>query len=333
MSLKILDTTLRDGSNAINYDFDADLTKELLVSLEESGIRLIEMGHGMGLGAHENSGKPAALSDKMYMDIAADTLKNAKFGFLITSKYGSTEDIQLAAEKGAGFIRIGANITEVNGIEEMIKFSVEQDLYVMIALMKAYALSPEEEYLTILKKLEKWGADLVTLMDSAGHMIPKDVEQYIVKGKVHTDLELGFHAHNNLQLAIANTITAIKSGADSVDVSLGGLGRSSGNAPSEIIAVLAKRYGWDVSLDEKKMLKDREEYIYPLIKDINRFSSDAITFGRAGFHSSYSGLIKEVSEKYPELDYKDVIIKVSEHEKVNLTKELIEKIIKKELLN
>ena len=65
-------------------------------------------------------------------------------------------------------------------------------------------------YANILKKLEKWGVNIITLMDSAGTMLPEDVQKYINFGKLHSEVKLGFHAHNNLQLGIANVITAIK---------------------------------------------------------------------------------------------------------------------------
>ncbi len=332
MSLQILDTTLRDGSNAINFKFGRDLTRNILRGLEEAGVELIEMGHGLGLGAHINSGKPASLSDEEYMSIAAESLKKSKFGFLVAKKFGGKKDIELAASRGAGFIRIASNITEVDQVEEMVKYAKDQGLFVLIALMKSYALKPGAEYIEVLQKLDKWGADLATLMDSAGYMTPEDVSEYIVKGKVNTNIKIGFHAHNNLQLAIANTLSAIKSGADSVDASIGGLGRSSGNAPIEILAVLAKRYGWNIDIDFKKLSDMQEQYIYPLIKEENRFSSEAITFGTAGFHSSFFNLIKDVNKKYPQLDYRDIILAVSIREKVNLTEDLIEEVIKKDLL-
>jgi len=329
MALKILDTTLRDGSNAINFQFNRKLTQKILSGLEKSGIEWIEMGHGIGLGATKKCGKPAPLSDEEYMDLAKSTLKKANFGFIILKKFGEKKDIKLAAERGAKFIRIGSNITEVNQIEDYIKYAKEQGLIVFIALMKTYAVTSMKEYVEILQKLEKWGADIVTLMDSAGTMTPEEVKKYINQGKMNINISLGFHAHNNLQLAIANTVTAIKAGADYVDVSVGGLGRSAGNAPTEILAILLEKYGWGKPLDYKVLSNLNDNYIFPLIKGQNRFSSEALTFGFAGFHSSFFPLILKVCKKYPSIDYRDVVLAVSAEEKVNVTEELIDKMIKK----
>jgi len=328
MTIKILDTTLRDGSNAINFQFDRELTQKILSDLEKGGIEWIEMGHGLGLGATNKCGKPAPLSDEEYMDLAKSTLKKANFGFIILKKFGEKKDIKLAAERGARFIRIGSNITEVNQIEDYIKYAKEQGLIVFIALMKAYAVTSMKEYVEILQKLEKWGVDIVTLMDSAGTMIPEEVKKYINHGKMNINISLGFHAHNNLQLAIGNTITAIKAGADYVDVSVGGLGRSAGNAPTEILAILLEKYGWGKPLDYKVLSDLNDNYIFPLIKGQNRFSSEALTFGFAGFHSSFFPIVQKVVREYPSVDYRDLVIKLNIEEKVNVTEELVRRITK-----
>jgi len=328
MTIKILDSTLRDGSNAINFQFGRELTRNILSGLEKGGIEWIEMGHGLGLGATKKCGKPAPLTDAEYMDLAKSTLKKANFGFIILKKFGEKKDIKLAAERGAKFIRIGSNITEVNQIEDYIKYAKEQGLIVFIALMKAYAVTSMKEYVKILQKLEKWGADIITLMDSAGTMLPEEIIKYINQGKKNVNISLGFHAHNNLQLAIANTITAIKAGADEVDVSIGGLGRSAGNAPTEILAILLEKYGWGKPLDYKVLSDLNDNYIFPLIKGQNRFSSVALTFGYAGFHSSFFPIVQKVVREYPSVDYRDLVIKLSIEEKVNVTEELVRRITK-----
>ena len=329
MSIKILDNTLRDGSNAINYQFDRKLTQVVLKHLEEAGIEWIEMGHGSGLGASRKSEEvPAKLSDEEYIEVAQETLKNAKFGFLFEKGIGTEEDIKKAAQHGVDFIRVAANITEIDKMENYIKYAKDQGLIVLVALMKAYAIPPEKEYFRILQKLYDWGVTWATLMDSAGTMIPTMVQEYIIKGRMYSDLLLGFHAHNNLQLGIANTIAAIQAGATSVDACVGGLGRSAGNAPTEILALVMQKYNWGKHLNYKILSDLNDQHIYPLIRGENRFSSKAITFGYAGFHSGFFPLIKKVVKKYPSIDYRDLIIALSEKEKVNVTEELIEKIAK-----
>jgi len=75
--------------------------------------------------------------------------------------------------------------------------------------MKVYAVTSMKEYVKILQKLEKWGADIITLMDSAGTMLPEEVKKYINQGKMNVNISLGFHAHNNLQLELKNNTLKI----------------------------------------------------------------------------------------------------------------------------
>jgi len=165
MAFKIIDCTLRDGGNAINFKFKKDLTKNILIGLEKAGVRWIDMGHGFGLGASKKCGKPASLSDEEYMELAKSCLKKAKFGFFFLTKFGEKKDIKLASKKGVNFLRIGSNITEVDQIEEFIKYAKEQGLIVNVCLMKAYAANIKD-YIKVLEKLKKWEVNLITLMDS-----------------------------------------------------------------------------------------------------------------------------------------------------------------------
>jgi len=332
VALRIIDCTLRDGSHAINYQFGRKLTQNILLGLEKAGIKWIEMGHGKGLSASKKCGKPASLSDEEYIDLAKGCLKKANFGFIFLKEFGEKKDIKLAAKKGVNFIRIGSNITEVDQIKDYIKFAKGQSLIVFIALMKAYVVTDMKRYISILQKLNRWGADLVTLMDSAGTMLPQDVKKYINQGKINVGIPLGFHAHNNLQLGIANVITAIESGADEIDVSVGGLGRSAGNAPTEILAILLEKLGWGKLLDYKILSDLNDKYIFPLIKEKNRFSSEELTFGFAGFHSGFYPIIENIIQNNPSIDYRDLIIAVSKIEKVKVNKKLVEEIAN-DLLN
>lgn len=325
MSIKVIDCTLRDGSHSIDYKFDSVLTRKILVGLEKAGIKWIEMGHGRGLGASKRSNKPASLTDEEYISLAKDCLKEAKFGFLCQKKFATKDDIKMASEKGLDFIRVATNITEADKVEDFIKFAKEQGLIVFIALMKVHTIPNMSEYIDILEKLQIWGADLATLMDSTGTLLPEDVQRYINFAKTNVKLEIGFHAHNNLQLGISNVISAIKAGVDAVDVSIGGLGRSAGNAPTEILALMMKKYGWADWLDYKILSELNDQIIFPLIKGENRFSSKAITFGFAGFHSNFFPLIEKINKKYPQIDYRDIILEVSKIEQTNLTEEIVEK--------
>ncbi len=146
-------------------------------------------------------------------------------------------------------------------------------------------------------------------------------------GKTNIETSLGFYSHNNLQLAVTNVISAIESGADAIYVSVGGLGRSAGNAPTEILVIFLEKYGWGKLLDYKILSDLSDKYIFPLIKEENRFSSKTLTFGFAGFHSSFFLLIQKGCKKHPSIDYRDVVLAVNAKEKINVTEGLVNEVI------
>jgi len=324
VTLKIIDCTLREGSNAINFQFGRELTKNILKGLEGAGVKWIEMGHGYGLGASSKCNYPSPLTDEEYMDLAKDCLQVAKYGFHFNLKYSKKNDIKISARKGVHFLRIGAEINKLNEIREYINFAKENELLVFISLRKIYTVSSFKEYVKVLKKLDDWGADLIILLDSAGYMLPEDVKKFINLGKIEIKTPLGFHAHNNLQLGIANTIIAIQSGADSVDACVGGLGRSSGNVPIEILSIILEKYNWGLSLDYKKLSDLNDKYIFPLIKKENRFSSKNLLCGLTGFHSGNFSLIVEAIKKHPYIDYRDLVIAITKKEKIRISESIIE---------
>ena len=83
--------------------------------------------------------------------------------------------------------------------------------------------------------MESYGADCVYVVDSAGALVQEVLEKGFLHLKEALSIEVGFHAHNNLGLAIGNTITALEAGADQIDGTLRGLGAGAGNAPTEVL--------------------------------------------------------------------------------------------------
>ncbi len=323
MEFKVFDCTIRDGSNAVDFNFSEETFRAIISALDKSGVGYIDLGHGLGLGARDKCGKPGILSEQEYLDIAKEEIKKAKYGMFFLAKFGDKKHIDMLADNGCNFIRIGSNITEVDEVEQYVRHAKERGLYVNICLMKGYAVDIDD-YIEIVKKVDSWKLDLITVMDSAGTMMPYEVRQRIVQGTLNTrNAEMGFHAHNNLQMGVANILTAVESGATSIDVSVGGLGRSSGNAPTEIVALVLKRYGYNVNLDYKILSDLNDNTIYPLLKGVNRFSSEELTFGYSGFHSGFYPLVKKVMENYKHIDVRDLIIAMSEKEKVAVDEQLI----------
>lgn len=321
--INILETTLRDGSYAIDFQFTASDTAIIAAELERAGFNLIEIGHGVGLHASESGKGVAVETDETYLRAAAEVLTKAKFGMFCIPGIARLEDIDMAAEYGMGFIRVGTNVTEMERSEEYIARAKKHDMYVSANFMKSYTMEPAK-FAEKAKLTQKFGSDILCIVDSAGGMLTSDLVSYFHAVQDVCDIPLAFHGHNNLGLAVAHTLHAIELGAVVVDSSLQGMGRSAGNAPTEILVVALIRTGIDLGIDPITVMDIGEKYIRPLIRRRGLGSLDIIA-GYSQFHSSYMSIIRQYSSKY-RIDPRKLIMGVCKFDKVNAPRELVERV-------
>ncbi len=294
--MQILETTLRDGSYAVNFQFTAQDTAVIGAALEAVGFGLIEIGHGVGLRASKKNCGEAADTDEAYLRAASESLKKAKFGMFCIPGVAELEDIDMAADHRMGFIRVGTDVTEVDRSIPFIARAKKHGMMVCANFMKSYALDPAAVAQKV-KLSASYGADVVYLVDSAGGMLPNQVEEYLRAARDASDVPLGFHGHDNLGLAVANSLKAIECGAEIVDSSLQGLGRSAGNAPTELLLGALKVAGTDVGIDPIAVMDLGEKHIRPLIRRHGLSSIDIVS-GIAQFHSSYMGVVQKAASKF-----------------------------------
>lgn len=321
--IKLLDTTLRDGSYATNFSFTADDTAIICQELEKSGIELIEIGHGLGINASSSGYGKTPATDEEYMTAAKNTLKKSKYGMFCIPGIARLEDLDIALKHEMNFIRIGTDVTKIPESEYFIKKAKDNGMYVAANYMKSYAMSPEKFAENVLLS-EKYGADIVYIVDSAGGMFHDDILNYFKAIRKVSNIPIGFHAHDNLGLATSNSIFAAENGIELVDCSLQGLGRSSGNACTETLVMAFKKKGFDTGIDFKKIFDLGQIHIRPLLKNNGRMPLDIVA-GYADFHSSYMPHIMECSNKY-NVDPISLIIEITKIDKVDLDKEKLEEI-------
>lgn len=323
---RILDCTLRDGSYVINFQFTADDTRNILFSLETAGFDLIELGHGMGLGASEKGKGVAAETDETYLRIAAETLTKAQWGMFCIPGIAKLDHVHLAAEYGMNFIRVGTNIEQYKEAKPFVELAKNKGMVICANFMKSYACCPAD-FAKYAVEAEKFGADFIYLVDSAGGMLPREIASYVdaVKSK-SSSLRLGFHGHNNIGLGVANSLQATELGVELIDTSLQGFGRGGGNVPSEQFLCALMRSGVDMGIDPIAVMDVAEKYILPLIRSVGLSSIDIIS-GLALFHSSYMELIEKYAKTY-RIDPRRLIVAVCEKDKVNAPIELVEQLAK-----
>lgn len=324
-NIKILDCTLRDGSYAINFQFTARDTMNICRGLERSGIDLIEVGHGLGIGASSPKNGIAFESDLEYISSARSVVSSAKIGAFYIPGIGSIDQLNDARNAGLNFIRIGVNVNDILSAINHIEAALSYDIDVHLNLMKSYALYPDE-LLEALSPLEQLGLSSVYIVDSAGCMLPRQVSKYI-SALNDNGWAAGFHGHNNLDLANANCLAALEAGAKYVDSSLCGMGRSAGNAQTEVISWLIKQEGYMINIDQFNLFDLIEETIKPLMIYPQGKSAIEIITGMSRFHSSYLPRFKKATNKYDVNIYR-LIQNVSSIDCIDPSEELILSIAK-----
>lgn len=293
-NIKIMDVTLRDGSYVNNFQFSCAEQKMITSSLEKLGISYIEIGHGMGLGASSPKNGIALHTDEEYLKSAQKSLTKAKYGMFCIPGIATLKDIDMAAEYGIGFLRIGINVDEVKATKPYIERAKKLGIHVMTNYMKSYAVSPSY-FAEQVKYSIDYGADTVYLVDSAGSMMPEQIESYYEEIRKYTDISLGFHGHDNLGLALWNSFKAAELGFEYIDCSLQGMGRSSGNTSTELFAICAKKRGYDIDIDILKLLEISKKYVYSMNPKMNPID---IMCGVTGFHTSYLQAIHQMAGRY-----------------------------------
>lgn len=320
---RLLDTTLRDGSYAINFQFTARDTAAIATQLEACGFDLIEIGHGIGLGASEAGHGRAAESDEAYMEAVSGTLKKAQWGMFCIPGVAKVEHIDDAARRGMKFLRVGTDVADVAKSQPFIERARTHGMFVCSNFMKSYAVTPQE-FANAAKMSQCFGSEMVYIVDSAGGMMTDDVEKYFKATRETTDVGIGFHGHDNLGLGVANAVKAAQLGAEIIDVSLQGMGRSAGNTPTELFIPVMERLGFKMGYDPLRIMDIGEKYIKPLLPKDGLNSLDIIC-GYAQFHSSYMGVIREYSSKF-NVDPRKLIVALCEKDRVTAPRPLVDQL-------
>ena len=286
-NIKLFDATLRDGSHAIEHQFTAKTIENYCQAIDGVGMHTVLVGHGNGLGASSLQVGLSLLPEREILSIARKNLSKTKLGIYMIPGFETIRDNLIPAiEEGVEVFKIGCNCTEANITRQHIEFLKEQGKEVYGVLMM-YHLASAERILEESMKMESYGADGVILMDSAGASTPEMVKEYITLMTSNLKGEVGFHAHNNLGIAVANAYTAILNGATIVDGTVRGFGAGAGNCQLDAFVALMKREGYDLGVDFYKMLDVSENIVKHFIEEDNGLSALNLVNGVAGVCSAF----------------------------------------------
>tara|TARA_Y100000741_G_scaffold346939_1_gene313772 strand:+ start:297 stop:1307 length:1011 start_codon:yes stop_codon:yes gene_type:complete len=324
----ISDATLRDGNHAIRHQINKNQIEMYCKASEKAGTDIVEVGHGNGIGASSIQVGLSNLTDAKMLEISRKFLKKSKLGVHIIPGFATIEDIKIAIKIGVDVFRVASHCTEADITQKHIELIRKNNRKVFGVLMMSHMTS-KEILLQEAKKMREYGAQGIILMDSAGAYLPKNVNEKIgfLKKKLHK-LPLGFHAHNNLGLAIANSIEAVRSGASMIDGCARGFGAGAGNAQLEVLIAVFNKLGIKTNVDLYKILDCGDIAEKHLMKVIPSISSTSIVSGLSGVFSGFIKHVAKHSNKH-KVNPRDVFFELGRRKAVAGQEDLILEVIKK----
>lgn len=283
--MEILDCTLRDGSYPINYAYSLKDTLTICKTLESAGVSDIEVGHGMGLGASSAKFGESLHSDLEYIEAAVDAVTESSIGVFAIAGVATSSQLKKAHRAGIKFVRVGADVDKLESTMELLGHARDLGLRASLNMMKTYAY-PKELVLGALDCILHTDIETVSIVDSAGTMLPLQVSEYVEFLSQRIEPKIGFHGHNNLQLAIANSLAAAHAGASVLDATMRGIGRSSGNAQIEVLVPVLIKSGFNIKINYRQLTNFTDLFFqqpYP------KYGIDGIELacGVHGLHSSF----------------------------------------------
>ncbi|NDK90718.1 4-hydroxy-2-oxovalerate aldolase [Gordonia desulfuricans] len=295
--ITLVDTTLRDGMSSVSHQFTTDNVAAIAAGLDRAGVSTIEVAHGIGLGASSIQYGFAAATDPEYVRAAVGAVDNADIAVLYVPGIATLGELQGAIDAGIKTVRVAVHCTEADCGQQPIEWAKEQGLTVMTFLMMSHKLEAEA-LAEQAAKLDSYGADVVYVVDSAGAMVPDQAGARVAALRSAIKADIGFHAHNNLGVGIANALSAAENGATFIDGSLRGLGASAGNAQTEVLAAAFERAGWDTGVDLFELIDTAEHVVAPLMKEPQIVDETALVLGYAGVYSTFFHPTKRAAKKF-----------------------------------
>jgi 4-hydroxy 2-oxovalerate aldolase len=268
-ALKVLDCTIRDGGLVNDHAFDDGFVRAVYEANVEAGVDYMEVGYKATkkLFAPGKFGAWKHCDEEDLRRVVGDNPTPLKLSAMADAgKSDWRTDILPKKDSVLDMIRVAFYANQVPEAVDMIKAAADKGYEVSANLM-AVSTTSEQEVDQVLEVMAETPASVLVVVDSYGAMYAEQVEilvkKYLAFGKA-TGKEVGMHAHNNQQLAFANTIEAIIHGANRLDASMAGLGRGAGNCPMELLIGFLRNPKFKI----RPIYKVLQEQLLPLSRTV-----------------------------------------------------------------
>lgn len=309
--VKVLDATIRDGGLCNNFEFTDEFVTELYKSNIKSGVDYMEFGYraSKNLFDPKNFGKWKFCDEADLRSIVGDNISDMKIAVMAdVGRCDYKDDFVPKSESVIDMVRVACYIHQIPAAIEMIEHFHSLGYETTCNIM-AISQANSEQVEAALEMLGNSSVDVIYLVDSYGSLYPENAgklaKQYLEIGEKYGKA-IGFHAHNNQNLAFANTIETMSYGVSYLDATASGMGRGAGNCAMELLLGFLKNPKYNLysllTFLEKYIIPLKESGVvwgydvqYMLTGQLNRHPREAMAFtadNRQDYCEFYKGLLE-----------------------------------------
>lgn len=285
MTYSLLDCTLRDGGSTIGFDFPWEIISRVVEYLDAGGVDFVELGYRSGSGSVtvDHPGPTFHVDDEFLGCLPRK--RRIAYTLMIIAAVAKTEDLTFAKQANIDLVRVAAYPHNLQQAFVFLNRAAELGLTCSLNIMASSYVTAQE--LALLGKQGKdEGAKVIYFADSFGYFLPCDVSDRVERLKGELGIPVGFHAHNNLGCATANTLAAIESGAEFIDASLCGMGRGAGNTQTELWSIVSNRLKLREQPFQDDVLCQIADLVRPLVKNPHQ-NNALLLSGAANLHAFF----------------------------------------------